>query len=597
MGAAIRGLLSRLLTLFRRKRSDAGLDEEIHAHLDRLAEDHRRRGMSWQNARAAARRDFGGVDQLKEQYRDQRTFPFVDTLTQDLRYALRTLRKSPGFVAAVVLSLAVGIGANSVVFTALNALMLTSLPVRSASELFHLTSQSTNAAAVAPARFSYQAFDEFRRAAPDPQALAAMSRVARMYRRVEGRRDPLPTGVQLVSGEYFSVLGVAAFRGRMLSRDDNQKLGAHPVAVMSHALWSQTFGSDPDIVGRVLTVNGHAMTIVGVAPAGFSGVWLESPVDLWIPLMMQHDLRYRQNFSASDSQMLEPWIPQDGIRWLDLIGRLPPGDDARTVAALKAAYERRLNERVSDPAVRQRLRQQGIVLQPFNQGFSNLRGNFAPPLYALFGMAAVILLIACANAANLLLARASARRREIAVRLSMGASRSRIVRQLLTESALLAAASCIAGLLVAGWAADLLVQRALGRGRSVCRGCQQPHRHFRRLRRASDGGADRLGSRAQKHRCHRRACDAADVGASRARAAAAAEDAGRRAGRAVAGSCGRGRIVRPDVAQLLARKPRILSGTHRNRAAQPRECRVSARANGRGVARPRRTPRVDSRRR
>jgi predicted permease len=432
-------------------------------HLELLAEEHVRGGMSSRDARAAARRDFGGVDQIKEQYRDQRTFPFVEALTQDLRYALRTFRKSPGFVAAIVLSLAVGIGANSVVFTALNALMLMSLPVGNASELFHLTSQSTNAAAaVAPARFSYEAFTEFRRAAPVPQTLAAMGRVARMYRRVDGRRDPLPTRVQLVSGEYFSVLGVPAFRGRMLSPSDNQTLGAHPVAVMSHTMWSETFGSDPEIVGRTLTVNGRSITIVGVAPEGFSGVWLESPVDLWIPLMMQHDVRYRQNFSASDSQMLEPWIPQDGIRWLDLVGRRPAGDSGRTAAALKAAYERRLNERVTDPAIRERLRQQGIVLQPFSQGFSNLRSNFAAPLYALFGMAGVILLIACANAANLLLARAAARRREIAVRLSIGASRSRVIRQLLTESTLLAAASGAVGLLIAGWAADLLVQRATG---------------------------------------------------------------------------------------------------------------------------------------
>src|SRR6185369_2278777 len=309
---------------------------------------------------------------------------------------------------------------------------------------------------------SYEAFTEFRRAAPIPQTITAISRVARMYRREDGRRDSVATAMQLVSGEFFQVLGVPAFLGRTLTQDDNQAPGAHPVAVMSHAMWSQTFGADPRIVGRTLTVNGQSLTIVGVAPAGFAGVWLESPVDLWAPLMLQHELRYRQNFSASDSRMLEPWIPQDGIRWLDLIGRRPPEDDGRMAAALKAAYGRRLNDRVSDPAVRERLRQQGLTLQPFSRGFSNLCGNFPPPLYALFGMAAVILLIACANAANLLLARASARRREIAVRLSMGASRSRLVRQLLTESALLAAVSCGLGLLVAGWAANLLVRRAIG---------------------------------------------------------------------------------------------------------------------------------------
>jgi predicted permease len=463
MRTAIRTFISRCLALAHRRRSDARLSDEIRTHLDLLAEDHVRNGMTPAAARAAARRDFGGVDQIKERYRDQRVLPAVDECSQDLRYALRTFRKSPGFVTAVVLSLALGIGVTTAVFTALNALMLMSLPVNNASELFHLTSQSSSASASAvPARFSYEAFTEFRRAAPNPLTVAAMSRVARMYRRVEGSSEPQAMSVQLVSGEYFPALGVSAFLGRTLDPTDNLTPGGHPVAVVSHAAWSQTFGADPHIVGRTLTINGQSLAVVGVAPAGFSGVWLESPVDLWVPLMMQHQVRYRQNFSASGSQMLAPWIPQDGIRWLDIIGRRRPVDDGRIATALKAAYERRLNERVTDPAARERLRQQGIFLQPFSRGFSNLRGSFAPPLYALFGMAAVILLIACANAANLLLARASARRREIAVRLSMGASRSRVVRQLLTESALLAAMSCALGLLVSGWAANLLVRYAAG---------------------------------------------------------------------------------------------------------------------------------------
>ena len=463
MKPAIRQFLNRLFPSFRRRWSDANLSDEIRGHLELLTDEHVAHGMSRNDARAAARRDFGGLDQIKEQYRDQRAMPFVDAFSQDARYALRTFRKSPVFVTAVVLSLATGIGVTSVVFTALNALMLMSLPVRNAGELFHFTPQATNAAAAAaPTRFSYEAFTELRRAAPVPQTIAAMSRVARMYRREDGRRELVATTVQLVSGEYFPVLGVPAFLGRTLGPADNLTPGSHPVAVMSHAMWAQTFGADPYIVGRTLTVNGQSLTVVGVAPAGFSGVWLESPVDLWVPLMMQQDVRYRQNYSASDSHPLEPWIPQDGIRWLDVIGRRSPNDGGRMAAALKAAYDRRLNDRVANPATRERLRQQGIALQPFNQGFSNLRGNFALPLYALFGMATVILLIACANAANLLLARASARRREIAVRLSMGASRWRVVRQLLTESALLAAVSCALGLLVSDSAANLLVGRAIG---------------------------------------------------------------------------------------------------------------------------------------
>jgi predicted permease len=466
---------SRFGALFARSRREAELCDEVRAHLDRLAEDHRQRGLSPRAAEAAARRDFGGVDQMKEAYRDQRGLPVVEAAARDVQYALRGFRKNPGFVGAVVLSLALGIGVTSAVFTVVNALMLTLLPVHNPRELFvatpELVGDSADAPAL-PARFSFPAFESLRRAMPASGSLAAMSRVARMYRRAGGEGGFQQVSVQLVSGEFFSVLGVSAVRGRLLGAADNRTLGGHPVAVMSHALWSGAFGADETVIGRILTVNGQPLTIVGVAPAGFSGVWLESPVDLWIPLMMQDEVHYRQNYSASGASSLKPWVPQESLRWLDLVGRKADAAGTSTAVALTSAFQGLVSRAAEGmpEALRTRFRQQRLALLPFGRGFSNLRTNFAPPLFALFGMAALVLLIACANAANLMLARAAARRREIAIRVSLGASRGRVIQQLLTESVLLSAVACAAGLLTAGWTADLLVRRAAGTGASLAVG-------------------------------------------------------------------------------------------------------------------------------
>jgi len=471
----LRMFAARLSALFGRQRRDADLHDEVEAHLHALAEEHRLGGMSARDARAAARRDFGGVDQMKEAYRDQRGLPRIEAAARDVQYALRGFRKNPGFVGAVVLSLALGIGVTSAVFTVVNALMLTPLPVHNPRDLFvatpELAGDSTGAPAL-PARFSYPAFESLRRAVPAPGSLAAMSRVARMYRQTGGEGGFQQISVQLVSGEFFSVLGVSAARGRLLGPADNRTLGGHPVAVMSHALWSGAFGADEMVIGRILTVNGQPLTIVGVAPAGFSGVWLESPVDLWTPLMMQDGVHYRQNYSASGASPIKPWVPQENIRWLDLVGRKADAASTSTALALASAFQGLVSRAADDvpEALRARFRQQRLTLQPFGRGFSNLRTNFAPPLFALLGMAALVLLIACANAANLMLARAAARRREIAIRVSLGASRGRVIQQLLTESVLLSAAACAAGLLTAGWAADLLVRRAAGTGASLAVG-------------------------------------------------------------------------------------------------------------------------------
>ena len=462
----LRVFASRVLAVLTRRRRDADLNDEIQAHLDLLIQENVRSGMSVDDARAAARREFGGAEQIKEIYRDQRGLPFVETIVQDIRYAMRTFRRSPGFVIAVVLSLSLGIGVNSAIFTVLNALLLRSLPVPNPQELFIAWPRDPAGLPAGPARsplqFSYPVFEQLRRSAPSAGTLAAMSRIARMYRVVDGERETQTTAVQLVSGEFFSMLGISPARGRVLTPEDSRQIGGHPIVVISHGFWLRAFGGTSDVVGRGLILNGTHVTIVGVSAQGFSGAWLESPVDMWIPLMMQNEVHYAQNFSSSNADKNKSFITQEGIRWLDVVGRRT--NDGLT-AALSTAYQQTVAqeaESISEPDSRRRFLQQRLTIEPFGQGFSNLRARFTPPLFALFGMTALILLIACANTANLLLARAAARQREIAVRLSIGASRSRLIRQLLTENVLLVTIASVVGLLFAGWAGGLLVRTALG---------------------------------------------------------------------------------------------------------------------------------------
>ncbi|HEY7390388.1 MAG TPA: ABC transporter permease, partial [Bryobacteraceae bacterium] len=267
--------------------------------------------------------------------------------------------------------------------------------------------------------------------------------------------------VQLVSGEYFRMLGIVPALGRVFGPGDNERVGEHPVAVISHDFWQRRFGSARDVLGRGLTLNGAHFTIIGVAAPGFRGLWLESPTDIWIPLMMQAAAHYAQNFSSDDdSNDDKPWPPQENIRWLDIVVR-----SRHDAAAIDTVFRQGLAaraEKISNPDNRRIFLQQRVILDPIERGFSNLRGRFSGPLFALAGMVALVLLIACFNTANLMLSRASARGREIAVRLSVGAGRARLMRQLLTESFLLAGIAAIVGLGLAHVASLLLVRATLG---------------------------------------------------------------------------------------------------------------------------------------
>ena len=456
-------MLSRLKSLWRnlrhRDRVDRDLDSEVRAVYDLLVDEKVKSGMSLDRARRAATLELGRVDSITQVVREERAGATLDAIVKDLRYGVRMLRANPGFTAVVVLSLAAGIGANSAIFSIANAMLLRSLAVPEPEHVYIARFESR---IPVTQRVSYHFFEQLRVGYPTPNGLAAMSRVARMRLPADGG-EVQGVSVQLVTGEFFNVLRLAPQAGRLLTPDDNVTLSGHPVTVISDALWRRRFNAAADAVGRDITFNNVRFTIVGVAPAGFTGVWLESPVEAWIPVMMQQDVKYTQNFSAENADMLKPWIPQSGLRWLDVVTR---GERVEaSEAALNAVFRPILLEQVDkidDVKERALTLDRRMVLEPFGMGFSNLREQFRAPLVALLGMVGLLLLIACANTANLLLARSTSRQREMAVRLSIGASRRRIIGQLLIESLLLGALAAAVGLAIAPVISELLVRMTIG---------------------------------------------------------------------------------------------------------------------------------------
>jgi len=447
-----------LFNPFQRQRRERDLDDEIRFYVETLAEEKTRAGMTPDEALRSARIQFGGIEQVKEQVRDVRPGAWLGTILQDLRYAVRGLRNHPGFALVVVLSLGIGIGANTALFSVLNAVLLRPLPVSHPEQLFALSNPLSPSSV--KNIFSYPMFERMRNVAGG-NGIAAMSRVETVRVRVDGDREPEPGSVQLVSGEFFGLAGLSPALGRMIGPEDNHVEGGQPVAVISHDLWQRRFGGSTGVLGRGIALNDSHFTIVGVAPAGFKGIWLESRTDIWVPLVMQQAVRYSQNFSANDADTDKPWVDQEGIRWLNLMTRTKA--HAAAVDTVFRQWIAQLAEQIGDPEMRRLVLRQRLSFDAVGQGFSGfLRRQFTGPLFALMAMVALVLLIACANTANLLLARANRRQREIAVRLALGAGRGRLIRQLLTESLLLASIATAAGLAFSNGASELLVRMALG---------------------------------------------------------------------------------------------------------------------------------------
>jgi predicted permease len=372
----------------------------------------------------------------------------MTTLLHDLRYALRTLRKSPGFTAVAVLTLAFGIGANAAIFALVDRALIRSLPVRDPGSLVLLRSPGTVQGHVwndgdDASSFSYPMYRDLRDRAAVFQGLLGEYPFAASV--AAGEETELASG-ELVSGNYFDVLGVAPALGRSLTPVDDRVPGAHAVAVLSHGYWARRFGSDPSIVGRTITINGQTLSVVGVSGAGFSGIQPGRPADLFVPLMMK-------------AQMTPFW---DGLEdpkdyWLQIVGRLKPGISRRQAeAALAPVYRPLLADMLPritgwDEARRQRFLDKRILLSPGARGRAVLRDGIGTPLVSLMGMVALVLLIACSNLAGLLAARGAARQREYGIRLAIGASRAQLLRQSIVECLLFAFSGGALGLIVAVW--------------------------------------------------------------------------------------------------------------------------------------------------
>jgi macrolide transport system ATP-binding/permease protein len=370
----------------------------------------------------------------------------MSTLMQDLRYAFRRLRQSPGFAAVCVITLALGIGANTAIFTLVDAIMLKSLPVENPRELYRLGNDN-NCCVLGGFQnswgiFSYPLYQQFRDHTPEFSEMAAFQgSLPSLSVRRNGASGPAEPYIgEFVSGNYFSTFGLGPFVGRVITPEDD-KLSAPAVAVMSYHTWQQHFGLDPTVVGATFTINTIDYTVVGIAPPGFFGDQLRpDPPDFWLPLATEPAL------SGQNSLLNNP-----GLHWLYIIGRLKPGArPAGVQSEVTVALQHWLSTQPDlTPHDRSELGKQHIVVAPGGGGVANLQQETTAGLRLLMTISGLVLLIACANIANLLLARGAASRFETAIRVALGAPRQRLIRQIITESVLLGILGGLAGLFVA----------------------------------------------------------------------------------------------------------------------------------------------------
>ncbi len=383
----------------------------------------------------------------------------------DARHSIRVLLRNPLVASIAVLSLALGIGGAASVFTVLNAIVLRNLPVPNPQQLY--TAEKHRADEVNP-RYSWPLIEQAQQDIQKGAELFAATAPTLMQVRLPRGTDAAErSNVQLVSGGFFEGFRQRAQAGRLIEPRDTAAVGGNPVMVISDAYWQRRFQRDSAIIGRELIVGGASLTVIGVTEPGFFGPFLafRNP-DVWIPLTMQADIRYAFNASVDDqADNTLPWTPQPGIEWLSLFARVPDASNAAGVAsALTLMHHRDAATRLgpADADARARLEQERIVLSHAGRGVSFLRGDLSSRLFVLLAMVGVLLAITCGNVASLLVARASAREREIAVRTALGARRWRVVRQLLVETLMLSCAGGVLGLLVAAWGRDLLLSMFTG---------------------------------------------------------------------------------------------------------------------------------------
>jgi predicted permease len=411
-------------------------------------------GLHPDDALHAAQRRLGNATIVREEIFHMNSIGFLETLWQDVRFALRMLRKTPGFTAVIVLSLALGTGANTAIFTLVDAALLRMLPVRSPEQLVNLTLVDPVTGAT-PA-FSYPAYKELRDQNKVFAETFTFGGLGNVAVGVDGHAD-IANG-QMVSGNYFSALGVNPVLGRVISSDDDRMPVGNSVAVISDGYWSTRFNRDPSVVGRAITLNNSPFTIIGVVPPEFFGLQPGASINVWIPITTVSQVR--PDFAMADTP--NSLLSAPNRNWLPVLGRLKSGvTPDRALAEVGIIYEDVKRVRTKDPAFsdrdRERIMRTRIQWEPASRGMNALRQRFSKPLTILMVVVGLLLLIACANVANLLLARASIRQGEIGVRAALGAGRARLMRQLMTESILLAFGGAALGMVTAFWASKSLL--------------------------------------------------------------------------------------------------------------------------------------------
>jgi predicted permease len=447
--------LRRLKMLFQGSKFQNDLNEEMQLHLELRQLKHLAAGLSPAAARRAAFRSFGNITSIKETSYKTWGWSWLDSFLQDLRYGIRSMFRSPALTLVALLSLALGIGANTAIFSFLDALLLRSLPVKDPAQLVVFGGEEGEAGVTdrygSTTLYSYPFYRQLRQKnAVFSDVAAILSMLNRVHGTIDGRDETEEMQVQLVSGIYFPMLGVQAAIGRALTDEDDNSEGDHPVAVVSYAWWKRVLASDPAVLNRKIKLGTTTFNIVGVAPPEFFGTKVGEAPDIWVPMSMMKSVPPGWN-----------GYKDDFFQSMFIMGRLKPGFSLEQATSNVNVLYQQIIRAFPDGNLSHRntanLSKAHVALRPMATGLSSLRRTFSEPLKILMGVTALVLLIACANIANLLLARSTARTRELAVRQALGAGRIRIVRQLLTESIVLALAGGLLGVGLAAVADRLLL--------------------------------------------------------------------------------------------------------------------------------------------
>jgi putative ABC transport system permease protein len=450
LGSSLRTILN---FVFRRSQVEREMEEEFRLHIQNRADDLELQGLSRAEAERQARIEFGGYERYKEECREALGTRLLGELIADMRYGLRQLRRSPGFTAVAIITLALGIGANATIFQLIDAVRLRTLPVKDPQSLaiIHLKTDlwmQGNFNGPYP-EFTYPLWQQVRKRQQAFSSIAVWS--ADQLNLATGGEVDLAHAIW-VSGEFFTVLGVNPFLGRLISPTDDQP-GCAGGVDLSYAFWQRRYGGSASVIGKTLTLYGHPFPILGVTPPGFYGVSVGERFDLAVPVCAEPIIGGEYSRITSRDARRD-W-------WLAMVGRLKPGWSlARATAQLAVIAPGALHETIPpqyDPDHLKHYLSYKLEALPAANGFSNLRQRSSTSLWLLLGLSGLVLLIACANLANLMLARVSTREREIAVRVALGASRGRLIRQLLSESALLAVAGAACGGLLAAIVSRSLV--------------------------------------------------------------------------------------------------------------------------------------------